>query len=231
MDAGSVLGMKAVFKYIGAALAAACLAAPASAETELSFYTGIQEAPHSRVEGNDPGGVGPFDFLAKWDGKSFEMPPYYGVRATYWLPRNPNLGFGFDFSHNKVYADDATRTANGFSRLEFTDGLNTITANAWYRWPGMWMNGNLTPYVGAGVGLAIPHVDVETAGGKTFGYQVTGVAAEVVAGLKYNFTESWAVFGEYKGMYSMHDADLESGGTLKTNIVTNAINVGVSFSF
>ena len=164
--------MKAVGKIIGAALVAAgvgaALAGPALAETELSFYTGFQAAPHSRVEGNDPGGVGDFSFLSTWEGRPFEMPPYYGFRATYWLQRNPNLGFGLDFSHNKVYADDETLATNGFDRLEFTDGLNTITANVWYRWPGQWMNGRLTPYVGAGAGLAIPHVDVETAGGKTF---------------------------------------------------------------
>ncbi|WP_425051215.1 outer membrane protein [Psychromarinibacter sp. S121] len=227
--------MKAVGKIIGAvAIAAgfgATLAAPAAAETELSFYTGYQTAPHSRVEGTDPGGVGDFSFLSTWEGRPFEMPPYYGFRATYWLERNPNLGFGLDFSHNKVYADDETLATNGFDRLEFTDGLNTITANVWYRWPGQWMDGRLTPYVGAGAGLAIPHVDVETSGGKTFEYQVTGTALQAVAGIKYSFTENWAVFGEYKGTYSMNEADLASGGTLQTDVVTNAINVGVSFSF
>ena len=39
------------------------------------------------------------------------------------------------------------------------------------------------------------------------------------------------VFGEYKGTYSVNEADLTNGGTLKSDIVTNAINVGVSFSF
>ncbi len=77
----------------------------------------------------------------------------------------------------------------------------------------------------------MPHVDVETAGGTTFGYQLTGPAVEAVAGVKYNFNDRWAVFGEYKGTYSVNDADLDNGGTLSTNIVTNAINFGVSFSF
>lgn len=219
-------------KVLAALLCLAGLfASPALAETELSFYTGIQESPHSRVEGNDPGGVGAFSFLSTWEGRSFEMPPYYGLRATWWTNSNPNLGFGIDFSHNKVYADDATLTSSGFTNLEFTDGLNTLTANVWYRWPGLWAGGSLTPYVGAGAGLAIPHVDVSSAGGTTFEYQVTGPAVGVVAGVKYNFNENWAVFGEYKGTYSENSADLDNGGTLETNIVTNAINVGVSFSF
>ncbi len=205
------------------------LALPASAEMELSFYTGVQEAPHSRVEGNDPsaGGIGPFSFLATWEGRSFEMPPHYGFRGTYW--RDDNLGFGVDFNHVKVYADDATMTANGFSNLELTDGLNILTANVWYRWPNRarrW-----TPYVGAGIGLAIPHVDVQTAGSKTFEYQVTGPAAQWVAGVTYEINDRWGVFGEYKGTYSSNKADLTGGGTLETDIVTNALNLGVSFKF
>ncbi len=206
---------------------AALVAAPAAAEVELSFYTGIQEAPHSRVEGTDPGGVGPFSFLATWEGRSFEAPPYYGFRATYW--RENGFGYGLDFNHAKVYADDATLLANGFSRLEFTDGLNILTVNAWYRWQNP--KSNWTPYVGGGVGIAFPHVDVETAGGTTFGYQLTGPAVQVVAGIKYNFNERWGVFGEYKGTYSMNEADLDNGGTLSSDIVTNALNIGVSFSF
>ncbi len=209
-----------------AGIAAALIALPVVAETELSFYTGIQEAPHSRVEGTDPGGAGAFSFLTSWEGKSLEAPPYWGVRATYW--RNAKWGYGIDFNHAKVIADPATRAANGFSRLEFTDGLNILTANVWRRWQN---DTNWTPYIGGGVGVAFPHVDVESAGGTTFEYQITGPAVAVVAGVKYNFNDRWGVFGEYEGTYSQNEADLASGGTLSTDIVTNAINIGVSFSF
>ena len=209
-------------------LAALVLASTASAENELSFYTGIQESPHSRVRGNDPGGVGAFSFLSTWEGRSFEMPPYYGFRYTRWT--SDTLGFGVDFTHNKVYADSATLASSGFTRLEFTDGLNILTANVWRRWPGA-LGDKLTPYAGVGLGVAIPHVDVESAGGKTFEYQVTGPAAMWAAGVKYNFNDRWGVFGEYKGTYSQNEATLSNGGTLSSDILTNAVNIGVSFSF
>ncbi|KMW60428.1 hypothetical protein AIOL_000583 [Candidatus Rhodobacter oscarellae] len=212
-----------------AALGVAVCATAAQAESELSFYTGIQEAPHSRVEGNDPGGVGAFSFLSTWEGRSFEAPPHYGFRYTYWT--SETLGFGVDFNHTKVYADDATLASSGFTNLEFTDGLNILTANVWRRWPDAWMNGQVTPYVGAGIGLAIPHVDVSSAGGTTFEYQITGPAAMWALGAKYEFNERWGVFGEYKGTYSVNEAELTNGGTLSTDIITNALNFGVSFSF
>ncbi|MGV6810712.1 MAG: outer membrane protein [Brevirhabdus sp.] len=214
-------------RLITATLLSLGLASAAQAEMELSVYSGFQTAPHSGISGNDPGGVGVFDVNAKWEGKSFAMPPYYGIRATWW--KTENFGYGVEFNHAKVYADAATRAATGFSRLEFTDGLNIITMNAFYRWPNA--AGKLTPYVGAGIGIAVPHVDIESVGGKTFEYQFTGPAMQLVAGMKYDLNDRWALFGEYKGTYSMNKADLASGGTLETNIVTNAINLGVSYKF
>ncbi|MCA8884843.1 MAG: outer membrane beta-barrel protein [Rhodobacteraceae bacterium] len=209
------------------AAVAATSAVPALAEFELSAYTGYQTAPHSVVEGNDPGGVGKFDFTAGWEGKSSAMPPYYGFRGTWW--RSDTLGYGVEFNHAKVYSDDGTRRDNGFETLEFTDGLNILTANVMRRFPSE--SRSWTPYAGGGLGVSIPHVEVTTSGGKTFNYQLAGPAVTWVAGVKYPLTDTWSVFGEYKGTYSMNKVDLDNGGDLETNIVTNALNVGVSFSF
>lgn len=203
------------------------LAQTVMAEQEISFYTGFQEAAHSRVYVNDPGGVGTTDFLVGWDGRSFEAPPYYGFRYTNW--RNERFGIGVEFNHAKIYAPDDILADNGFDNLEMTDGLNIITVNVMRRWKD-YARG-FTPYVGAGLGVAVPHVDVETAGGKTFEYQLTGPAVMLVFGASYDLNDTWAVFGEYKGTYSMNEAELDNGGTLDTDIVTNALNIGVTYKF
>ncbi len=208
-------------------LGAGLAARPAAAEFEVSVYSGWQTAPHSVVKGDDPGGVGDFDFTAGWEGRSNEAPPYYGFRGTWW--QSETLGYALEFNHAKVYADSETLEDEGFDRLEFTDGLNLITANVFRRFPSA--ERRWTPYVGAGVGVSVPHVDVLTDGGKTFEYQLTGPAAQVVAGISYPVSDSWSVFGEYKGSYSRNNAELDNGGELETNIVTNALNVGVSFNF
>lgn len=210
-----------------ALLAGTLLAAsPALAEMELSFYTGFQEAAHSRVRGNDVAGSGEFNFLATWEGRSFEMPPYYGLRFTWW--QNENLGFGVEFNHAKVYASDRTMADNGFDTLELTNGLNIFTANVMYRWPG---GSAFTPYVGAGIGFNVPHVEVQTTGPKTFEFQFGGLSAAILAGVSYSLNENWALFGEVRSAYSKVDADLKGGGNLRTNIVTNAVNIGVSYRF
>ena len=202
--------------------AAAPLAA--QAQVELSFYGGVQSAPHSDVFiSGDP--AYPDKTRVKWEGRSFDPPPYYGLRATYWA--SDSFGYGLDFTHTKVYADAASR-GTAFDTLEFTDGLNTLTANAYRRFGSV---GGATPYVGAGLGVAIPHVEVSNGVTDTSGYQLTGPAATVLAGASYPVSDRFSVFGEYKFTYSQNEADLDGGGTLSTDVITNAVNVGVSFSF
>ena len=199
---------------------------PATAEVELSFYGGAQSAPHSDVFiTGDP--AYPAQTFIGWEGRSFDAPPYYGLRATIW--QTESLGYGIDFTHAKVYPAEGELDGTAFETLEFTDGLNTLTVNAYRRWPGQW--GNVTPYVGGGIGVAIPHVEVSNGTTETYGYQLTGPAATWIAGASVPINEDWSVFGEYKGTYSQNTADLDGGGTLETDIITNAVNVGVSFSF
>ncbi|MFQ6546785.1 outer membrane protein [Aestuariibius sp. 2305UL40-4] len=207
-------------------IALSCLVAlPASAEFELSVYLGTQSAPHSRIEGENANGE--FDQLIEWEGKPFEAPPYYGIRAMWWT--SDTLGFGVELNHTKVYGDEDDLRDAGFETLELTDGLNIITANVFRRFPDAW--GPFTPYIGGGLGVAVPHVDAEDGENDTFEYQLTGPAAMVLAGVSYDINETWGVFGEYKATYSSNEADLDGGGTLETDIVTNALNFGISYSF
>lgn len=208
---------------------AALIAAPVYAETELSFYFGGQSSPHSVVTGTDPGNAVDEtpDFTAKWEGRSFEAPIYYGWRATRW--QSETFGWGAEFTHAKVYSDQETRDEGGFDVLELTDGINILTVNAYRRWPNQF--GALTPYVGGGLGISIPHVEVESAGGKTNGYQVTGAALRLTAGAKYAINETWGVFGEYQNTVSFNDMELDNGGALESRIITNALNIGISYSF
>lgn len=201
-------------------MAALTLADAANAEVELSFYTGAQSAPHSIIDDSVLGSG-----RVKWLGKSFEAPPYYGLRATWWT--SDTWGFGVEFNHAKVYA--ANKAALGYDTLEFTDGLNLITANVFRRFPNA---GRITPYVGAGLGIAVPFVEIARAGeSETEDYQLAGPAAILVIGASYELSDKWSMFAEYKGSYSINKTDVDAGGTLSTNIVTNALDFGLSYSF
>ena len=202
-------------------------ATTASAEMQLSVYGGVQGAPHSKVDVSDG-----TSFTAGWEGKSLSSPPYYGARATWWLTdlNRPNIGISLDYTHAKVYADDDTfKKTPDWTHFEFTDGLNLLTANVLYRFQDS--GRRWTPYVGAGAGINIPHVEVNRPSGSTFDYELGGLALQAQAGISYRITDRWSAFAEYKGNYAFVDVPIDSGDRLKTKIFTNAVNLGVSFQW
>ena len=197
----------------------------AQAEGTVSVYGGFNASPHSVVKTTAPGGALTRNSVG-WDGASFSMPPYYGVRGTWWLDQAPEWGVALDFTHSKVKADPLPA---GFTTLEFTDGINFLTANLLYRHD---MGTQLTPYGGVGVGLSIPHVETNgpTVGGfSTLEYQVTGIAAQALIGVDYKIDDYWSVFGELKSTYGQVEADLNGGFKLDTDIISNQIIVGVTY--
>ena len=208
-------------------MAAVSFAGPSLAGPEITVFTGIQESPHSIVTGEDET-LGSLDFTAGWEGRSMSPPPYYGARITWW--GQGKFGWGFELTHDKIYANDETLANAGFRRLEFTDGLNIITVNG--LWRGQARASGLLPYGGVGAGVAIPHVDIEPEGGPhTWEYQLTGPAVRWFAGVRYDLKGDWDLIGEYQGTYSLNDVRLDDGGHFSTNIVTNALNIGVTKDF
>lgn len=200
---------------------------PAKAEFEFGAYLGGQSAGSSALRGSDPGGAGAVDGRIDWEGRSDRAPVYYGFRAMWW--QSTGLGAGLEFTHAKAYADQPSMNALGFQRLELTHGLNLLTANLAWRWQ-LW-SGRLLPFVSAGIGATIPHVDILSPGGRTIEYQLTGPAAQWGAGVLWSLGKRWAVLAEYKGTRSWNEIDLQGGGRLETNIDTQALNLGLSYRF
>lgn len=198
---------------------------PALAEQVISAYGGYQVAQTGDVTGEDVDGTD-LDFEVDWDGKSFNAPPYWGVRYAYW--RNDDWGGYVDFTHVKLYADDGSMEDAGFGRLEFTDGLNVLTLGMQRRLPTA---RGITPYVGVGVGITYPHVETRSpaATEETFEYQYGGLAAEVRLGASFVVREHWQAFVEYEGNYADLDVDMDGGGSLQTDVFTHAVNFGVGF--
>jgi lipid A oxidase len=195
----------------------------AFAQVELSFYAGAQSVQSSNVAIRDT--LSPStDVAFARAGRSIDAPPFYGIRATRW--RSDTFGVGLDFARNHGHS---LRVPHDYAFLELGDGLNTFTVNAYRRWNDV--VGALTPYVGGGIGIAVPLVEVNNELSDTSVHQMTGPAATWVAGASLPLNDQWSVFGEYKGTFSASTTELDSGGMLETDILTNALNVGVSFNF
>jgi lipid A oxidase len=224
----------------------------AAGEFQVGVYGGWNGTHNSDVTFTDPDTNWTLQNVP-WLGLSFTFDgeaPYYGARVTYWPDSLPNWGFMVDLTHAKVRADpnamvNHSGTIDGgaipaspasigsmFDLLEFTDGFTLLTVNGIYRFEPM---GRFQPYLGAGLGINIPHVEVDGAGGvpfaRTFDYEFGGMAAQVLAGVDVRLTEHFSLFSEYKFSWAGINAPMVDGYRIHTNLFTHHVLLGASVRF
>ena len=238
---------------IAATLLLALKAVSASAETTISVSTGGAWTHDSDVHLQVPGGTDLVYQDVQWDTEPYKMPPYYGVRVTHWFENRPEWAIAVDFTHAKMISDleqqvngsgqRAGTPVNGtellgdtFSALEFSDGHNLVTVNAVRRWHPVRDSArpalkNTFFYVGAGAGVAVPHVEVTMAGSDTQEFQIAGPAAQFLGGVSVPLGSRFEFLTEYRLTYADLETDLNGGGKLSTEALTHHLNFGVGFSF
>ncbi|MFA6140355.1 MAG: hypothetical protein WC684_06495 [Hyphomicrobium sp.] len=160
-----------------------------------------------------------------WEGKPFDDPIYYGVRVARWFAGS-SLGGMLDFTHSKAYAPleqeaKLSGTKDGqpppsqatigdlFHKLEFTHGHNMLTLNLLCRLPSL--GTFVSPYVGVGLGAALPHTEVQLKGtrGRTYEYQYVGPAAQLLIGVELRVPRL-SYFVEYKLTAASYRAPLQN---------------------
>ena len=200
---------------------------------EIAGYLGVNDSLSSDVTLEQNGALLQFEDL-DFDGKRWEDAPYWGARVTYWPGADQRWGIGIDLTHATAVSDPDV-TGSDFERLEFSDGLNTAIITG-YR--SFYPQSNIRPYLGLGVGVALPWVEVITAPGvsgpivsDTFDLQFTGIAAQALAGVKWEVRPRASIFVEYKFGYAMINGDLEEGGAIETDIFNNQAIIGLSYRF
>lgn len=238
------------FAILAAATAAALLGpTTARAELALSIYAGKAWNMPSDVSLEGP--ATSFELRGvEWNDKSFTDPLYYGLRGGWWFDSHPHWGIALDYTHAKAESRSGQlATARGtlfarpvagklpvgvaFPTLEFSHGHNTLTLNGQYRWfpngeRDESLLGRLQPYVGAGVGVALPHVEVSNSLFDAFGTQAAGPALQGMAGFNFDVMRWASLFAEYKLSWASIEANLNPGGNLSTQLFTHQLAVGVT---
>ncbi len=192
-------------------------------ETIVAGYGGITATHPSDVRFANPGVTDLTVHGVNWDGRPFKSPIYYGLRAIRW-PATSRFGGMVDFTHAKTISQreqavpfsgtrngrptDATaKIGDTFRHLEFSHGHNMLTLN------GLMRLGQLTPrlqpYVGGGLGVSLPHTEVqfldETK--RTYEYQIAGAAVQVLGGIELRLARA-SVFVEYKFSFAPYSVPL-----------------------
>jgi lipid A oxidase len=192
-------------------------------ETMIAGYFGAPYTYSSDVHLKKPGA---HDFTAKdvdWEGQPFKSPIYYGARVVRWFDGG-RRGAMIDFTHSKALAMmDQESAFEGtlanaplpakaalkdiYRKLEFSHGHNMLTLNGLWRLASL--APRLSPYVGIGVGVNLPHSEVQlkTVRGRTYEYQYTGPAAQAVIGLEFRVPRM-SYFLEYKFSIAQYEVPL-----------------------
>ena len=216
----------------------------ARGEWFLSVYGGFVNTESSDVHLKENGNDLTFHNV-NWGDESFKGSPYGGYRMGYWFDRKPNWGVSVEWIHAKMVADlkqtvsvtgtrnDSEPLANTFDNLQFTHGYNLFTLNLEHRWfltkpesKSFWSR--FEPYAGIGAGAAMPHMEVTTANSNTQEYQLGGPAFQGFAGMDVALCRYASLFIEGKLTYADVDVDLNGGGSLHTDPLSEHFAVGLT---
>ena len=230
----------------------------ANAEFVLSGFSGVSSAFNSNLHLHENNGTDLTFHDASYKTRDFESPLYYGGRLTYFLDRQSPWGFGLEFFHSKVYLDEGssvhvTGTRNGapvndtepvsntFYDFNCSHGLNYLTADTFYRFflgppDGKSFLTRIQPYLGLGLGITIPHVEVELANQPRFEeYEFGGLGVQAMAGVSFAITKHIQLFTEYKFTYADLDKlDFSTGstsGNITFDSMANHLIFGASYRF
>jgi lipid A oxidase len=228
----------------------------AHAEFVISGFSGVSSAFNSDLNLHENNGNDLTFHDASYKTHDFNSPLYYGGRLTYFLSRESHWGFGLEFFHSKVYLDEASSyhvtgtrdgapvndtepAANTFYDFNCSHGLNYLTADTFYRFflgqPENFVH-RFEPYLGAGVGITIPHVELELTNEPRFEqYEFGGLGVLAIAGVSFDITKHIQLFTEYKFSYAHLDKlDFNNGmtsGTISLDSMANHLVFGASYRF
>lgn len=219
----------------------------------VGAYAGVSYTHPSTVHVRRPDGSGLYAGPVTWDGEPFRNPIYYGFRVATWAKGLP-VGGMIDFTHAKALArldetvpatiigaaeageagataaaPESRRLGELFDKLEFSHGHNHLIFSGLYRLP--LGTARLSPYVGLGGGVSVPHVEIRETGRdrRTYGYQIVGGAAQALFGVEVRLAHT-SVFIEYKLSYSRNAPELtdDAGGDFATNLFTHHLIGGMA---
>jgi hypothetical protein len=206
-----------------------------------------------------------------WYTDPFRSPIYYGARVAQWFTGG-KAGMMVDFIHSKAMArldEEAAfsgqidgqalppraRIRDIVKKLEFSHGHNMLLFTGLLRLPGI--GPRLSPYVGAGAGVLLPHTEVALAAPghpRTYEYNYAGPAGQALIGLEVRLARL-SFFVEYKFTYGDYDAPLSQmegswlgadlwrqfqrwmsgkpppGGHIETQIVSHQVVSGLAVRF
>jgi lipid A oxidase len=233
-------------------LVLAGLPGAAAAEPFFDLFTGASDTSRADVHVKQSKAGNDFTIHSlSFGDKSFEDPPYYGLRLGYFFEAVPWLGVSLEFFHFKILGEtseprDISGTRAGapisttarvdsvVQRFNITHGVNYLMADVMVR-HGLWKEpedypaGRVQLYAGAGVGPVIAHAETTIEGVKREpGYEVGGVGVQGFAGVRVLVFKYLGLFAEGKITHSSLTVGVARGGEARLDETSRHIVVGLT---
>lgn len=162
------------------------------------------------------------------DSRSFESPPYYGYRVTWFPSERASIGVSGELTHLKVYAR-AGALEPEIQRFSISHGLNLVLANViWRQPPASGRRVRLTARAGAG--FAVPHGESQVFGVTQEQYQVSGFALQGAVGPVFRLTTHLNALAEYKLTTAAPTVDVPDG-TIKGRYTSQHVAAGLEVAW
>jgi lipid A oxidase len=235
------------------AAAAVLLAVPARAEWQVSAGLGNSFTDRSDLHIQQGGSQYTVDGVG-WSGRGFQMPPWYDLRATYYLPSHPGLGITAGLLHMKVYArtgedrrihgtdgeggdfdttgpmDDYVQKYNishGVNYLEFG-----VVGRLFWQRDAQFPDGRILPYAGVTLGPVINHPENRVGGEPNDAdyHKNPGWGTQALIGVQYKMSKRWGLYSEVKRTHVSSEVPIADGKG-KTTLNSTHVGGGVVYSF
>lgn len=204
---------------------------PSDAGVYVSGYTGVGLVHDSRIANNiTPSEPGEMEFRPNWAG---------GGKLGYWFDElyAPYFGLQIDLNNIRTDIKNITSSTGVVAPVTANAEFYSATFNAVFRYP----NGDVRPYIGAGVGWfyaeigpgqkSVPVVGIPNGWGgsedSAFGWQALAGIDWLVIKDRYFFDVS--LFAEYK--FGKADFSFESGLGLDMDYESSQFSVGLALNF
>ncbi len=182
--------------------------------------------------------------------------PYYGIRLYHFLKSRPEIGFGIDFIHFKVFLPDESQKVhiigtidnkgidktddihNYFYSFNVSHGVNHIGLSIVYRKMffknSTFPDGKIQPFVSFHIAPCIPHHEVKLKNSdlKAYSYQIKfpNFGFGLGLGTRFQLAEHFGLYIEYKYTYTfLRNLVFDNGeGKVKLNFGVHHLSWGIS---
>lgn len=176
------------------------------------IYGGVNFLRDSEFEGSD--------FLGRVD-NSFDSGQIYGASLGYELSNSWGLELDYAWRSNEIKSNSIVKEGDYASVAILVNGIYTFDLQSF------------KPYLGVGAGfLQEIDADIDLKDGRSFeDFEDSSFAWQALAGVRYELSEAWNVFGEARYLDGPSVKMSKSDNSIKADYQNTSLLFGVSYNF